>query len=182
MILLLNACSTTPVQLSYNSAALSPGQAAPIVAVGDVVDNRDHDPKWLGAIRGGYGNPIKTLETEQPVSEVVKTTLSEGLSADGLLAKGKSKYRLNVILTQFDCNQVGRREAHILMQVSLIEAGSEQEVYKKTLKADKVTGSRITFDAGIFASVDDLRQVANDVLQDAIDQLLHDPAFHAALR
>jgi len=40
---------------------------------------------------------------------------------------------------------------------------------------DEVTGSVITLDAGIFADVEDLRKVANQVLQEAVDKTLDDP-------
>jgi len=176
----LSACSTTPVGMTYSlgsEAASSP--KAPLISVGTITDSRKNDPKGLGAIRNGFGGQMKTLETEQPVSEVVKTTLIDGLTAHGLLAKNKPKYILNVNMMRFDCNQYARREAHILLDVFLVDATSQQTIFNKTVKSDKVTGSIITLDAGIFASVDDLRQVANDVLQDAIDQLLNDPAFLA---
>jgi hypothetical protein len=155
---------------------------SPTVGIGTVTDDRKEGPQWLGAIRGGLGNPLKTLETEEPVSDVVKNTLKDGLTARGLFAKSQPKYILNIDMMRFDCNQYARREAHILLDVLLVDAVTQQNIYNKTLKSDKVTGSIVTFDAGLFASVDDLRQVANDVLQDAIDQLLHDPEFLAKTR
>jgi uncharacterized lipoprotein YajG len=183
-LLFLAACSTTQVNVPYtaNPSIVLATKAKSVVAMGTIADNRKNGPNWLGAIRGGFGNPLKTLETEKPVAEVVKTALEDGLSSVHLLTTHNPKYTLNVDLIRFNCNQYARREAHIDMTVSLVENSSGQTVYTKKIKADKVTGSIITFDAGLFASVDDLRQVANDVLQNAVDQLLSDSAFSAALQ
>jgi uncharacterized lipoprotein YajG len=183
-LVLTSACSTTPVDVTYapNSSIVSATKAAPVVAIGSVSDGRKNDANWLGAIRGGFGNPIKVLETKGPVSDVVKKALVDGLASAHLLTVNDAKYALNVDVMRFDCNQYARREAHIILAVSLVNKASQQVVYSKTIKSDKVTGSIITFDAGVFASVDDLRQVANDVLQDAVDQLLSDQAFMSNLR
>ncbi len=162
----LCACSTTPVDVTYtpDPAIVAAAKASPVVALGTVTDSRKNGPNWLGAIRGGFGNPMKVLETKQPVVEVVKTALADGLTSVHALTGSNPQYTFTAEMVRFDCNQLARREAHIVLNVSLTNTSSQQVVYTKTLKADKVTGSMITFDAGIFASVDDLRQVANDVL------------------
>lgn len=63
----LCACSSNAVPLSYNpslKASAANANTKPVIApVETVVDRRGHDANWLGAIRGGFGNPIKTLTT-----------------------------------------------------------------------------------------------------------------------
>jgi hypothetical protein len=44
-----------------------------------------------------------------------------------------------------------------------------------------VQGSLFAFDTAIFASVEDLRKVANDLLQRAVDEALDDPGLRAHL-
>lgn len=178
--LTLSACSTTPVDLSYAPSATPSKAAKPAVEAVVATDQRKQDAKWLGAIRGGMGNPLKTLETSVPVSEVVAAAFSDGLKSRGLLGSG-SPYLLELVVNQFDCNQLVRREAHAKITVSLVDKLSKQAVYQQMVQADKVTGSVLTMDAGILAKVDDLRIVANDVLQDAVDLAFNDPRFLAVV-
>ena len=182
--LLLCACSTNAVNLTYDpslkgTTALAAGK--PVVAMGAVSDERKNDPNWLGAIRGGFGNPLKTLTTEKPVSEVVKTALNDSLSARGWLAKSKGRYRLDVTMVRFDCSQYVRREAHIQLNVSLLNTANNDVVFNKQYKADHVAGNIAALDVGVFGSVDDLKKVANDTLQDVIDQIVTDPDLLAKL-
>ncbi len=88
---------------------------------------------------------------------------------------------MQVVISQFDCNQYARREAHVRLHVSLVEFASGQQIYAKDIRVDKVTGSMITLDAGIFADVEDLRKVANQALQEAVDKVLDDPQFIKSL-
>jgi hypothetical protein len=57
-----------------------------------------------------------------------------------------------------------------------------QAFYRDEAKADALTGGIVTFDTGIFASGDDLRQLVQQVMNQAIDQSLDKPAFAAVLR
>lgn len=42
-------------------------------------------------------------------------------------------------------------------------------------------GNLLSVDTGILADVEDLRKVANDTLQQAVDETLDDPTIRAAL-
>jgi hypothetical protein len=69
---LLGACSTTRVTLTYVPDALHPAEAgAAGIAVGEFVDRRGESASWLGAIRGGYGAALKTIETQRPLAGLV---------------------------------------------------------------------------------------------------------------
>lgn len=123
--MLLVGCTTTPVSLdpAQNSDTVAVGSAN--VEMGSVTDSRQHGSNWLGAIRRGFGNPLQTLETEQPVSEVVREQFITGLEQRGMLAQeGEGEFILEVDIAQLDSNQVMRREAHSRLDVALIEQGS----------------------------------------------------------
>ena len=135
----------------------------------------------LGAIRGGFGNPLKTLTTDVPVKDVVENTFTAALNARGLLASTGGVYGMQVVINQFDCNQYVRREAHVRLHISMVELASGQQIYAKDIRVDKVAGSIVTLDAGIFAAVEDLRKLANQALQEAVDQALDDPQFNETL-
>ena len=118
---------------------------------------------------------MKTLETPVPVKDMVAKAYKDGLEARGMLAPRKAKYGMKVDVSQFDCNQYARREAHIRFDISLTELQTGESVYDTVVTVDRVTGNVITLDAGIFASVEDLRKLANEALQEAVDKTLDDP-------
>ncbi len=180
---LVTGCSNT-VELPYTRKETSLPQAErTIVNVGPFTDQRKHAVHWLGAIRGGYGNSLKTLETPIPVSEVVRNAFADGLAARGLLSrKEDAPLTLFGVVEQFDCNQVARREAHARIRVTIVDNRQGEQLVSQLFARDTVTGSMITFDAGIFAAVDDLRQVAVATLNGVVDEALDSPQFRLAVR
>lgn len=155
-------------------------QTAQPVAVGRFTDDRGKPANYLGAIRGGFGNPLKNLETERPVSELVTGAFGDALRARGV-AVGGSELRLVGSIKRLDCNQYVRREAHVELEVAVMDRAG-QRVFARTYNADKVEGAVIALDTGIFASVDELRGVLERTLAEAIDQALDDPSLRGALQ
>jgi uncharacterized lipoprotein YajG len=182
-VLGLGGCNTNTVDLSYDTtaAASQPAVAANSVKILSVSDGRKHGPHWLGAIRGPFGSPLKTLNTAVPVKDVVENAFTTALKARGLLASTGGAYGMEVVINQLDSNQLVRREAHVRLHVSMVEFASGQQIYVADIRIDKVSGSLITFDASVFADVEDLRKVANQALQEAIDQALDDPQLKETL-
>jgi len=183
-VLVLSGCSTTEVDLIYDASAVTNppvGVAPKSVKILMVNDGRGTDPFWLGAIRGGFGNPLKTLKTKKPVKEVVEKAFAEGLRSRGLLASSEGKFGMEVIINKLDCSQYVRREAHVRIFVSLVELSSSRTVYARDINVDNVTGGDNIFDAGIVADVEDLRKVANQALKQAVDKVLDDRQFVSAL-
>lgn len=168
------------VQLTYAApAGVTPGE--PSIALGDVTDGREHERTWLGAIRWGFGNAAKVLHTQVPVSDVVGAAVRDGLAARNLTAGQAPRYRLNVHVAQFDCNQYARREAHIQLQLRLVDAVSGALVHEHNVNVEQVEGSMLNLGTGMFASPEQLRALANTVLQSAVDQALDNAEFRAAL-
>lgn len=180
----LVACGTTAVTLKYDPANVQQAAASAqqSIAIASVTDKRKHDPNWLGAIRGGFGNPLKTLETSMPVKDLVATVYTDGLKARGLLAEGAPRYDMHIVVNQYDSNQFVRREAHARFAVTLKDKSSGAAVFEKEVAADKVDGSLLAVDTGVFADVEDLRKIANQVLQEAVDKTLDDEAFLAKIK
>ena len=178
------SCSTTAVPIKYNPALAvrATSEGASIIEVATVDDRRKVDARWLGAIRGGFGNPLKKLEADRPVSSMVKTAFEEGLGARHLLAEpGKAKFAFEMVIRKLDCSQLVRREAHINMDVRLVSLADGLTVFNDQVVVDRVSGSTVSFDVGIFASVEDLRQVMNDALQEAVDKVLDSPSLRGSL-
>ena len=182
-IVVLSGCATTKVRMDYRSSKYEVLENASIILVDEVNDHRKHDQRWLGAIRGGYGNPLKTLKTPKPVKDVVKDTFIDALKNRGLLASGdRIKYYLNVDVNQFDCNQYVRMEAHVKLSVKLIDAQNNNVVFSDFSSVDNVEGSVFSLKTGIFASTEALRKLAEKTLTQAIDEILNKRAFRDAVK
>ncbi|MEI7606291.1 MAG: hypothetical protein WCJ64_02785 [Rhodospirillaceae bacterium] len=182
--LLVAGCTTTEVSLTYNrdQAAQHVANALPVVEVAKVDDQRKVDAKWLGAIRGGFGNPLKNLEADRPVSELVKAAFESGLSSRGLRAEpGKARIAMELTIRKLDCSQYVRREAHVELDIVLKNLADRRTLFTAPVSVTKVSGGNI-LDVGIFASVEDLRAVMNGALQEAVDQALDTPSLLARLK
>ncbi|MXP64238.1 hypothetical protein E0493_12875 [Roseomonas sp. M0104] len=185
----LAACGTTQASLPYTpaSAPAAPAMARPVVLVTQVTDRRAdgrEDPNWIGTIRGGFGNPIKRLEAPVPLAEVVRKAFADALLARGLLAPDAStaRYHLAVEILALNADQLARREATAEFRVTLRPASGGAPVLMDQERANRVGGSVITLSAGVFGSIDELRQIAQQAMSEAIDRLLDKPSFAAALR
>jgi hypothetical protein len=181
---LLSACSTTSVGLRYATSTPPPlaSPSVPSVAVGAFVDQRGESSTWLGAIRGGYGNVIKKLESERPVAELVRTAFAEGLRARGIpVDDAIAQTHVTGIIKKLDCSQYVRREAHVDIEITVLDK-SGQRRFTHRYTADNVDGSLLSLKVGVFASVDDLRVIMEKTLREAVDQALDDSTLRAALR
>jgi len=182
-VLSMAACSTTKVGLKYESAKGSdktaPAAAAGPVAVGNFADERGEPATWLGSIRGTYGNPIKNLESDQPVSKLVQTAFVDGLHARGVENSPTASTQMTGVIRKLDCNQVFRREANVEIEISVVDAG--RSTFKQTYSTSNIDGSVVSLNIGIFAAVEDLRVLTEKTLRETIDKALDDPALRAAL-
>lgn len=165
-----------PVTLTY-VAPENVQRGEPTITFGEVRNSRDRGLNWLGAIRGGYGNPLKVLVTEQPVHEVVAQAMRDALTARGLATEA-GPHRLDLHVVRFDCNQFIPKDAHIIIAITLVDVQSGATLFENTYQVDRV-GPGIG--GGIFTPVEPLRALANSAMQMAVDQALDDPNFRAAL-
>jgi hypothetical protein len=183
LALLVGGCSSTSVSLKYQ--ADSTGAAAartPLVRVDKFVDERGTDPRWLGAVRGGYGNALKTLLLDASAQEVVHDDFAQALAARGLLdERAAARYSLTGIIAKLDCSQYVRREAHANFVLTLTETASGKVVMSRSFRRDDVQDQLNLLDTGIFASTDDLRAVAAQTLHQTIDDALDSAEFKRAI-
>lgn len=175
---LLGACTTHQVTMAYNpTSAQKPAPAKPDVEVLSVTDSRKYTGKHLGAIRGGYGNTLKTIETASPVKEVVRKAFVDGLNARGLLAPANGgRFGLDVTVEKLDCSQLVRKEAHARFLVSVLDKATGRPVYSKIVEDNREDMGNL-FATGVFGSVDELTKLTNDSMQAAVDQALDNSAF-----
>lgn len=183
LLSMLSGCSTTSVGLTYAppAAVVKATPAAPIM-VGTFVDQRGVTPStWLGAIRGGFGNPLKTLEADRPVSALVQAAFVEGLRARGASVETAAPVQLSGAIRKLDSNQYARLEANVEIDITVSDSGGQQR-FVRTYKTSNISGSILNLQAGIFGSVEDLRALTEKTLRETVDKALDDTALRAALR
>jgi uncharacterized lipoprotein YajG len=184
LLLAVAGCTTTPTPLAYTPSAAPAGPRVerPLIADVSVTDRRgESDPTYVGTIRGGYGNPLKRVNTTRPVADEVRTAFEAALRNRGLAGGPAAPYTLTVVVTKLDGDQYSRREGNATFDVALVRRASGTPVYQDHVETHLVRGSLVTFDQGIFASADDLRKVIEEALSQAVDQTLDKPGFAAAL-
>jgi uncharacterized lipoprotein YajG len=152
--------------------------ASPEIASVAVTDQRKEAPTRLATIMGGFGNPLKTLDTPKPVKDVVADAFNEGLQARGMLASSATPYRIFVTLRKFDADMIVGRTARIDLTMQV--ANQNGHIVFQRDVADSVSDMKF-FQTGVFASIDDLRALSQTVLDRTVDRLLDDPSFRSAV-
>ncbi|HWT08386.1 MAG TPA: hypothetical protein VN329_04435 [Roseomonas sp.] len=186
LLLGLGACSTTQYPMPY---AAPPGVVTnrppgPVARVTDVQNTRRagrESSNWIGTIRGGYGNPLKYIEADRPVNDVVRAAVDEALAARGWLAPQDPRVEVLVTVRQFDANRYVRLEATAEIELALRARGSDRVLWRETERVYTLTGSIMAMDGGIFASTAELHALMVRTMNEAIDKLLDRPGFATAL-
>jgi uncharacterized lipoprotein YajG len=181
--LTLTACGTTGGALKYSTSPDNPPRAATTkqtVAVGSFADEREGDKKWLGVIRGGFGNHLKTLEADRPVSDMVHDAFVDGLKARQVSSAADGASRLSGRILTLYADQMVRREGNAEIELTVKDAAGNLRL-KKTYKTSLSEGSALSMATGVLASVEDLRAVLEKTLSQVVDKALDDPEMRAAL-
>jgi uncharacterized lipoprotein YajG len=178
----LGGCSTNSVGLTYKPTTTTvPSTSNAPISVGSFVDSRGESATWFGAIRGGFGNPIKVLEAAPSISVLVQSAFSQGLQDRGFQVSNGGRRQIAGVIKKLDCDQYERREATIEIEVSITETATGNQLFKQTFTAHNVEGSVLALDAGIFGSVDKLRALAEKTLSELVDKALDDSALRHAI-
>ncbi len=178
----LFGCSTTAVTLQYEPTSpvkVTP-DVKPVAAVGTISDVRkEKDPRWFGAIRGGYGNPLKNLVGDRPMDETVARLLSDALKERQLLASGDDvAVRIDGTIQELECNYYWNRDAHAQLLLTVVDVKSSVLLYSQSQRTDS---SQSGVGAGIFGDENHLANFMQQTLNQTIDKFFADPAFDAAL-
>lgn len=180
----LSACGTTATGLKYSASAEQPPRASVSlqpVKVGAFQDQREGDKKWLGVIRGGFGNHLKTLEADRPVDEMVKAAFEDGLRARKVTVAPNPQGLLSGKITKLYADQLVRREGFAEMELTITDPQGVRR-FSKSYATNRVEGSPVTLATGVLASIDELRDVLERTLSDLVDKALDDPELRSALQ
>ncbi|GEM_PF-6627561 len=174
-LLALAACSS-PGNLAY----IPPPQIVagpPVVADVTVTDKRDEKPNRIATIRGGYGNPVKVMDTTKPVATEVQDIFVEALTRRGMLRSGAPAHFEIVLHTLYGDQYMGRKVE--LMFDLIVRDAANRVVY-----SDRVTGKDYEFtflDNGIFASIDTLGKAVEAALSKSVNESLDKVGLRDAL-
>ena len=175
VFLSLAGCST-PGTLNY--VPQQAGEIGPRVVAGVIVlDKRDEKPNRIATIRGGYGNPLKVLDTTEPVATVVQVVVTKALEQRQMLAPG-GPYRFQITLNTLYGDQFMGRKAELKMELVVLDRAG-QGIYTDNVIGDSYAFT--FFDNGIFAGIEDLRVVVEKLLSVNVDKMLDKPALRQAL-
>lgn len=180
LTLLLCACTSNTVS-SLHYAPPPSADVAAVPSIGGVtsVDQRKEEPHRLATIMGGFGNPLKTLDTDKPVKDEVADAFTNGLRARGLLAESaQAPFRLALVIRKFDADMMIGRTGRIDLSMSVVDQAGH------TVYEDSATDSESEtkfFETGIFADIADLQKLCDIVLNRTVNRLLDKPEFRAAI-
>jgi hypothetical protein len=181
--LILQGCASTHiVSVEYEpSVAVSPiGALEEGVRVGAFQDKRGTDSRWIGAIRGGYGNVLKRLVTHQPTTDVVREALIAGLRARSVeLSSNGGAVSIEGEILKLDCSYYFNREAHAHLLVKVVSVDRRSVLYAQTYQTDNRESG---VGAGILGNVKHLADFERRTLNETVDKIFADPAFVEALR
>ena len=179
-LFLLTGCSSHMLDLRYEETAqINSSSDLPMMAVGGVTDSRGTASNWLGAIRGGYGNPLKKIYSTEPTSKAVAGSLEEALRRRQLLASlEEAILRIDVEIKKFDTSYYFNKEAHADLAVEVFSQKTGNLVYRESYRVDN---EKAGAGAGIFGNAEALGEFANLTLNQALDSFLDDPKFATAV-
>jgi Short C-terminal domain len=180
--ILLAGCSTHLESVKYSQSAgtasiVGPEITGP-VGVGNFSDNRGTDPRWLGAIRGGYGNVLKRIETDKPGSEVIHDAFVAALAARKIPTAGDPTVMIEGSITKMDCSYYFNKEFHAHFHVTVASLPTRAVIFQNDYLTDRNEGG---VGAGILGDPDALAQEENDTINQTIDKVFADANFLAAI-
>jgi ABC-type uncharacterized transport system auxiliary subunit len=178
--LALCGCTANTVS-SLHYAPTVPVQPVSVATVGGVTatDQRKEAPNRIATIMGGYGNPLKTLDTAKPLKDEVADAFGEGLRARGLLtANDQAPFHLALTIRRFDSDRYMGRGARIDLTMAVIDKAG-RTVFEDAAK-DEESESAFA-ESGIFGKIEALQRLCEVVLDRSVDKLLDSPGFRAAV-
>jgi hypothetical protein len=178
----VSGCSTHLESVKYTPTSTATSIVGPpitnSVGVGNFTDNRGTDPRWLGAIRGGYGNVLKRIESDKPGTDVVHDGFVAALETRKIPTSGSPSVLIEGAITKMDCSYYFNKEFHAHFHVTVASLPTRAVVFQQDYVTDrKESGSG----AGIFGDPDELARGEQETINQTIDKAFADAGFLAAI-
>jgi hypothetical protein len=185
--LILSACWTTHVELKYQAppkvAPAAPG--TPAMTVGAFADMRGQKPKWIGRIRGTFGNTLETVVVDEPVSNLVQTQFRDGLRARQFaVVDSDAVFEISGVIRKLSSIQYVHVQTDVEIEVGLRRVSNGDQIFTHTYSAQAVEASRSYSVQSVETArpVVAIRALTEKTLRDVVNQALDDRAFRDALR
>jgi len=177
-MLVIAGCSNT-LPLHYVATQQASESVATLSAL-QVIDKRgEPDPTWYGAIRGGYGNPLKTLHSDKPIAQTVQDAFTTALAARGIrIDQNASSPSLTVTIAAFEADRVIRSEVAIRLDV-VVKSRSGDAIYSHQTSEDPIEFGGLA--EGVLADPKDLQTFTQATMDRAITETIDAPGFLAAI-
>ncbi|HVA79199.1 MAG TPA: YajG family lipoprotein [Candidatus Binataceae bacterium] len=181
--LAVSACapvSSNPVTLEYTPPNfLTPAPGAEGVAIRIVVDDLRSDKTRLGDVLDNSGATIAPILAAGSVTDTIAQAIASGLGTRGFNVTPAAPAVVRVDLTRFDCTfqsgmLSGSASARMTMNVQVI-APDGKPVYAAAFSGEGDNGG---FED---SSSDNAKPALDRALNDAVNRLIGDPGFVAAL-
>ncbi|MBO0711102.1 MAG: hypothetical protein J2P47_07485 [Acetobacteraceae bacterium] len=180
-MLALAACGTTETGLAYRGESARPRTGHPTIAQVRVSDPRVSD-RWVGAVMGIDGRPLKRIETPGPTNEQVAAAFRTALAERADLAPpGPGRYDLDVTILSLDARQWAERQTGADLLVRLVDRKSGRVAYSARSYVESRGDNFLAMDNFEFGSPSKLAALADTTLSRTIDQTLDREGFAAAL-
>lgn len=179
LLLGLAACATD-VRLNYTPSPTALRSGPPAVSLVTATDQRKEAPNRLATIMGGFGNPLKIINTVRPVKDEVAAVFAQGLQTRGMRQEnGSGPVRMELTIRKFDADMIMGSTARIDLDMVLVDATTNQVIYKTTAAEEKSDFHFIA--TGVFASVEELQRLAQSLLDSTVDKMLDSYGFREVL-
>lgn len=128
---------------------------------------------------GGFGSPLKTLDTARPVKDEVADAFINGPRLWGLLSSSAQvPFYLSLVVRKFDADKINGRTARIDLTKSMFDR--ESRVVCRDHAVDSEADMKF-LETGVLVKITDLQALAQTVLDHTVDRMLDNPQFRAAI-
>ena len=150
------------------------------VKLGVFDDARGTDSRWVGVVRGGYGNILYRLASDEPTSEVIRKAMAKALSSRSvIISSNAAALTVEGEIVKLDCNYFFNREAHAHILVKVVSSIDRTTIYTHTYRTDNTEPG---IGAGVFCDIEYLANFLKNTVNETIDKACSDPAFIEALQ
>lgn len=184
LVLFGTGCGPRTTSIRYAPSGIGALPQLEPVAVYRLADKRDEEPKRIGGVYGGYRNLLNRIYAEEDAAVIVTRALAEGLKARGFpvtmrldesylprFSRPDTRITITGELRAFwtEAFYTNKAECAVLLQVYEVATG--RKLWEKLYEAEESEG----LGGGVFASIDNLREMLTRQLSKVIGNVANDP-------
>jgi hypothetical protein len=175
----LAACTTDVRPVRYHSTgAVTKSAEQKTVGIGSFSDARGVDPSILCQVRNGYGMAVKTVNTDKPVSEIVRAEFADALAERNFTQSASAPVSISGTITKLGCDYLMSKSFAADIQLAVYAMPQHVIVYQQTYNTHRSQGGA---GAGVLADIDGLTKIEEEVISQTIDKAFTDNDFIAAI-